>query len=309
MSKMKVIINPSAGHGYTRRVSPVIGEYLQTMGVPFDLVHTSRQGEAIEIARQAVADGFERIIAVGGDGTSHEVVNGLMSTRNGHVNGLLGCIPTGSGNDFAVMNGIPTDLRAACQLVVEGKPKVVDVGRVTIDGHITRYFDNTIGVGFDGLVVKETKRLKNLRGIALYLPAVLKTIFVSMRPPKAKIVYDGNMVQTTTLMTVVSNGPREGGAFLVAPNARCDDGLFDIVIAGNMSKLEMLAMIPRFLKGTHLTHRMVSLQKARNVVISSEDPLHIHVDGEIICDEAHHLEVEIIPQVLPLIAPPNNQHA
>jgi diacylglycerol kinase (ATP) len=303
MPKIKVILNPAAGRGYALKASPVIRQHFATLGADFDLVHTSAVGDAIRLARQALDDGFDTIVAVGGDGTSHEVINGMMQHTNGQIVGTLGCIPAGSGNDFAVMNGAPADLAAACQQIVEGATRVVDVGMVTIDGQLTRYFDNAVGVGFDGLVTMGCRKHKRLRGIALYLPVVLQTIFLGAPPPRVKIVYDGEVIEKASLMTVVSNGRREGGGFIVAPTARIDDGLFDLVIADAMPKLQMLGLIPSFLKGTHLGDPRITLKHAQHVVISSDDPLYLHVDGEVLCDVAHHVETRMFPGCLRMIAP------
>lgn len=305
MSKIKVIVNPLAGKGYAGKISPLIRKQFAKLGADFDLVHTTAPGEAIELARRAVEEGFDTVVAVGGDGTSHEVMNGLMLQAKGGIAGTLGCIPAGSGNDFAVMNGAPSDIEAACRLIVQGHTRLIDVGLLNIDGQIIRYFDNVAGIGFDALVTRECRKAKFLRGIALYLPVVLKTIFLSMRPPRTEIVYDGEMQCKTTLMICVANGPREGGGFFVAPHARCDDGHFDLLIAENMPKLGMLAMVPRFMKGTHLSHKLVEVKHSRHVVIRSEDPLYIHVDGEILCDEAHCIEARLIPSSLRMIAPQN----
>jgi diacylglycerol kinase (ATP) len=303
MPKFKIIVNPLAGRGYAAKAAPIIRQKFNALGADFDLVQTSAAGEAIRLAREALDAGFDTIVAVGGDGTSHEVVNGMMAHSNGQVVGTLGCIPAGSGNDFATMAGAPTDLDAACQLIVAGSTRVLDIGQVRLDDCIVRYFDNAVGVGFDGLVTMETRKAKHLRGMALYLPVVLKTIFLSMRPPRAEITFDGQTIRKTTLMTVIANGPREGGGFLVAPDAKCDDGLFDLMIADTMPKLGMLAMIPRFMKGTHVGHPLVSIQHVKDVSVRSEDPLYVHVDGEILCDEAHEVEIKMIPGCLRMIAP------
>jgi len=303
VSKIKLIVNPVSGRGYGRKACPLIRQYLSDLGADFDLVQTDAPGEAIHLARQALIDGFDTIVAVGGDGTSHEVVNGMMSGAKGPIVGTLGCIPTGCGNDFAVMNGAPTDLEEACRLIVAGKTRLVDIGRVTLDDRITRHFDNTVGIGFDGLVTMEARKFKRLRGMALYLLVVLKTIFLTMHPPWVEIEFDGHVIRQRVLMAVIANGPREGSSFWVAPGARYDDGLLDLVIAGTMSKLQMLAMVPKFMKGTHIHDRRVATERARHVIVSSEDPLYIHVDGEVLCEEAHRVEATLIPSCLRIIAP------
>ena len=307
MSKIKVIVNPNAGRGYGAQLSPRIAECLVERKVDFDLVHTRGPGHAIELAQQATEDGYDTIIAVGGDGTSHEVVNGLMAEANGAPVGTLGWVPAGSGNDFAAMNGTPTDLDAACDLVAQGSTRVVDVGHITIDGTIKRYFDNTVGIGFDGLVCMETYKHRNLRGMALYLPVVLKTIFLTLRPVRATITLDGRTLEPSNLMmVVVANGPREGGSFLVAPNALCNDGLFDVILVEQMSRLRMLSMVPRFMKGSHLSDRHISETRASHMIIRSEDPLYVHVDGEVFTDEAHEIELVTFPAALRVISPLGN---
>lgn len=303
MSKIKVIVNPLAGRGYASKISPLIRRQFAALDADFDLVHTASQGEAVHLTRRALDDGFDTIVAVGGDGTSHEVVNGMMAHADGQIIGTLGCIPAGSGNDFAVMNGAPIDVAKACRLIVEGATRVIDVGQVTIDDQDTRYFDNTVGIGFDGLVTIECRKHKHVRGMALYLPVVLKTVFLDMCPPRVDITYDGQTIHQTTLMTVISNGPREGGSFLVAPDASYDDGLFDLLCVETMPKLQMLGIIPRFMKGTHLDDKRVTLKKCRHVLVTSPDPLYLHADGEIICSEAHRVEARMIPGCLRIISP------
>ncbi|MHB0858341.1 MAG: diacylglycerol/lipid kinase family protein [Anaerolineae bacterium] len=303
MSKIKVIVNPQAGRGYAAKAAPSIHDFFSAHGADHDMVLTRAPGDAIALSRQAVEDGFDTVVAVGGDGTSHEVVNGLMAHLNGQPAGTLGCIPAGSGNDFALMNGAPVNILDACQQVLDGNTRLIDVGQVIIDGCITRYFDNVVGIGFDGMVTLETRKTSRLRGMALYLPAVLKTIFFSMKPPRVEILADGEEIALTTLMTVVANGPREGGGFLVVPHAKCDDGALDLMVARTMPKLRMLSMIPRFLKGTHTTDPHISFRKVSQVEIRSPDPLYIHVDGEILCEPAHRIQVRIIPLSLRMIAP------
>ena len=303
VSKIKLIVNPASGRGYGHKACPLIRQYLTELGADFDLVQTGASGEAIHLARQALNEGFDTIVAVGGDGTSHEVVNGMMSAARGPIVGTFGAIPTGCGNDFADMNGAPTDLEEACRLILVGKTRLVDIGRVTLDDRITRHFVNTVGIGFDGLVTMEARKFKRLRGMALYLPVVLKTIFLTMRPPRVEIEFDGQVIRQRILMAVIANGPREGSSFLVAPGARYDDGLLDLTIADTMPKLQMLAMVPKFMKGTHIHDSHVATKRARHLIVSSEDPLYIHVDGEVLCEEAHRVEATLIPSCLRIIAP------
>jgi len=298
---IKIILNPIAGRGYGARAEPELRRQLRGQGVEFDLVRTRRPSHAPQLAEQAVRDGFRVVVAAGGDGTTHEVVNGLMAAADGGLAGTLGIIPLGSGSDFANTVGLPPDLPGACQRLAAGDTCVVDVGRVSLPGQVPRYFDNTVNVGFGGIVTIESRKIKRLRGLALYLPVVLKTVFLLHQTPRVVIHYDDQELALPALMISVCNGPREGGGFYVAPQARPDDGLFDLCIAGEVSRLGMLGLIPHFLKGTHVGRAPITMARARRVTISSSDDLIAHVDGEVLCTDAHRIEFELLPRRLRVI--------
>lgn len=298
MRPTKVILNPIAGRGYGAKVEPELRRFLGAEGLDFDLVRTTRPWHAAELAEQAVGDGFEIIVAAGGDGTTHEVVNGLMAACGGGEAGTLGVIPIGSGSDFANTVGVPPDLQAACHRLAHGQARLVDVGQVTLPGRAPRYFDNTVGIGFDGIVTVEARKVKRLRGIALYLPVVLKTVFLSHESLLVTIEYDGQELVLPALMVCVANGSREGGSFLVAPQAQPDDGLFDLCIVREVSRLAMLGLVPHFMKGTHVGREPVTMARAGCVTISSPDDLVAHADGEVLCTDGHRLGFEILPRRL-----------
>ena len=308
-----VIVNPRAGRGYGAKAAPQIEQFLREQEIDFDMAHTTRHREAINMARQATLDGYETIIAAGGDGTYHEVINGVLaaSPDDGPGRSTVGVLPVGSGSDFAYAVGMPPDLKDACARLAQGQTKTVDLGRVTVDVPLegepsTRYFDNTVGMGFDGVVTEECQKFKHLRGMALYLPAVLKTIFVTLRPARSEITYRINesapqKIQSTVLMATVCNGPREGGGFFVAPGARNDDGLLDVCVADMVSRLKILGLVPHFMKGTHVDKPNVRMLQSTHVVIESPDPMIAHADGEMICTDAHRIECEILPARLRVI--------
>jgi diacylglycerol kinase (ATP) len=320
---MYVIVNPIAGKGYGAKAVVQIQECLRKHGLQFDLVTTTRAGEAIELARQAMEDGYETIVAAGGDGTYQEVISGMLAGSDDEIVGNLGIIPVGSGCDFSWTVGVPPDLAEACAHLAAGQTRIVDVGKVTVDAidagsaaeapsppqSATRYFDNAVGIGFDGVVTAECRKFKRLHGLPMYLVAVLKTVFLSFKPPRSVIEYeaDGQGVQApsdapeptmrrlekTVLMATVCNGQREGGGFHVAPNAVNDDGRFDLCLADNIPRLQILGMIPHFMKGTHVDKQPVTMLRSRHVIISSPDPLIAHADGEMISTNAHRIECEV----------------
>jgi diacylglycerol kinase (ATP) len=301
--RYKVIVNPIAGRGYGERSIPQIEALLTAHGLDFDLVRTCWAGEAIEIARGAVLDGYDTVVAAGGDGTYQEVINGMLlavpeAAFDGHVVGNLGILPVGSGCDLSWTLGVPPGLEEACARLAQNETKLIDVARITVDGE-TRYFDNTVGIGFEGVVTVEARKVKHLRGMALYLPVVLKSIFHSLKPVRATLEYDREgeieRLEGSFLMVDICNGGRAGGAFLIAPDAESDDGLLDICIAPQISRLRMLALVPHFLRGTHVNQPEVTLFRTSRIRIISQDGLFAHADGELLCTDARRIECEVLP--------------
>jgi diacylglycerol kinase (ATP) len=306
MSRIKIILNPVAGRGYGARSELEIRSFLEAEGADFDLVLTQGFWHAAELAQQAVGDGFDLIVAAGGDGTVHEVVNGMMATARDDIGGdvgvigTLGTLPVGSGSDFAHNVGVPSDLQGACWRLIHGQMRVIDIGRVSVDDQPAKYFGNTINVGFGGTVTVEARKVKWVRGMALYLPVVLKTVFLA-RSPRMTVKYNDQEVTMPMLMVTVGNGAREGGGFFCTPDAQPDDGLLDLCIAEAVGKLTQLSLVPRFMDGSHKDHPAVTMTRTKHAIITSPDNLIAHVDGEMLCTEAHRLEFEILPQRLRVV--------
>ena len=301
MKPVKIILNPVAGKGYSAKAESKIRQYLTEEELEYDLIHTERIWHAAELAEQAVRDGFEIVVAVGGDGTTNEVVNGLIAASEQGNDAIMGFIPTGSGSDFMSNVGIPSNLRDACHRLAHGQTRLVDIGKVSMPGMTSRYFDNQLGIGFDGIVTVEAKKFKRLRGTALYLPVVLKSVFIASNAPLVTIEYDDHKMTVSAMQISVVNGAREGGAFYMAPDAKLDDGLFDLCIADISGKLAMFGIIPHFMKGTHVTRKGITMARTKKAIITSEDNLISHFDGELLCTKGHRIECEIVPQRLQVL--------
>jgi YegS/Rv2252/BmrU family lipid kinase len=295
---IKVILNPAAGRGYGGRAEPTLRQCLENEAVDFDLVRTEAPGHATELAQYAARDGFEMVVAAGGDGTANEVINGLMAASQAAGVPKMGVIPAGSGSDFASGIGLPIDLQEACHRIAHSQCKAIDLGRVTVAGQEPRYFGNVVGVGFDGAVLIETLKMRHLRGLALYLLAVLKTIFLNFKAPMTTVTYDEQEMVLPAMLVSVTNGPREGGGFFIAPDAEPDDGLFDLCIAHEVDRLTILRLLPHFIRGTHVDLEPITMARARQVNISSPEGLIAHVDGEVLCTDAPWIRCEILPSVL-----------
>ncbi len=297
MKEIMVIANPVAGHGNGAKVLPALRHHLTEEGLDFDLVCTTRSLEAIELARRAVADGYRTIVAAGGDGTTHEVLNGLRAAiDDNQVAGTLGIIPFGSGNDIAHMVGIPENLRGACRCLAEGQTMVIDMGRLD-----DRYFANNVGMGFDAMVSIVSRRIKYLHGFPMYFLAVLQTVFIYYKAPTVSITHDDQTTTQPILMATIGNGTRHGGGFLVTPLAEVDDGWLDLCIAREISRLRILALIPHFVRGTHVDKPPVTMLRCKRAVVTCDTGLAVHIDGEIYAEAASRLEIEILPKRLRVV--------
>jgi diacylglycerol kinase (ATP) len=300
--KVKLILNPMADMGNAWKVAndlrPIVAEHGNA-----DWSGTVYPTHATELARQAALDGYERVVAVGGDGTVHEVVNGLMQIP-AERRPTLGIVPVGSGNDFAHAAGVPLRPDYALQQALKGEAQPVDIGVLRDSRGREEYWDNTIGIGFDTIVTIRSHRLPVLRGFLMYLTAVIQTIILNFVPAHLDIQTDQEAWADDILMLTVCNGPREGGGFLLAPAARVDDGTFQYATVRKISRPMMLRLIPEVMKGTHGRFSCVRMGDLTRLTLASDRPLYIHTDGEIFTDFASNLreiEVGILPAALSVV--------
>ena len=301
----RFIVNPIAGRGAGALALPEIESFAHSHNIAFDIIQTERPGHAIELARDAVAAERNVVVAVGGDGTANEVLNGLMLARHAGLTGTtMGLLSIGRGNDFAYWMGIPQGLEAGLQTLLQNSIREVDVGRVTGGLYPNgRYFGNGVGIGFDAVVGFEALKLKRLHGFVNCLVAALKTIFLYFHAPRMHIQIDGETIIQPSLMVSIMNGRRMGGGFMMAPTASPEDGLFDLCIAGQVSRLGILGLIPRFMKGTQATHPAIKTRQSRAVhVVTLEGVLPAHADGETLCTEGRELTIELLPGQLEIIS-------
>nr|MBC7245227.1 diacylglycerol kinase family lipid kinase [Chloroflexota bacterium] len=304
MYQYKVIVNPIAGRGAGERAIPLIKQLLKGYGLDFDLIRTERPWHAAELAQQAVADGYEVVVAVGGDGTANEVLNGLMLAKQaGLGTATMGYISVGRGNDFGFGVGVPAGVEAGCKVLQQGYRRLIDVGRV--EGGLYpqgRYFGNGVGIGFDAVVGFEAVKMKYLTGFPNYLVAALKTIFLYYRAPQVQIEYNEEDITQLSLMISIMNGRRMGGAFMMAPQAQIDDGLLDLCIAAQTSRPRIFALIPQFMKGTQSSQPEIKTARTNRIVVTAlEGVLPAHADGETLCTEGKRLAVELLPRQIEII--------
>jgi YegS/Rv2252/BmrU family lipid kinase len=218
---------------------------------------------------------------------------------------ILGVVPIGSGNDFAHALGMPTDPeRAMFQVLNGGQVSSIDLGLLIDEQGRKEYFDNTLGIGFDTIVTIRSHKLPLLRGFLMYFTAVLQTILLNHNPARMRLNFDDQKLEQENLMVVICNGPREGGGFMIAPQAKIDDGILEYAIVRKIGRGMMFRLLPEFMKGTHGNFQQVKMGKCKKVSLESDRPLYIHTDGEIFTgfgSNVKKITVEILPGALKVV--------
>lgn len=259
---------------------------------------------AIDLARQAAEEGCDMVIAMGGDGTVHEVMSGLMQVP-AEKRPVMGVVPIGSGNDFAYSIGITQKADHALAHALKAEMiKPVDIGVMTDEHGRKEYFDNTLGIGFDAVVTIRSHTLPIVKGFLMYLTAVIQTILLNHHPAQLKIETDKEKWETNALMVTLCNGPREGGGFMLSPDSKNNDGTMEFVIVNKVSRLMMFRLVPEFMSGTHMRFKQVRMGEYKKFSLSSDSPLYIHADGEIFTSFGSNLKnvnFEILPQALKVV--------
>ena len=297
----KLIINPNADLGRAWRWGSDLRSVVEEFGGA-DWTGTVYPTHATELARQAAEDGYELVISVGGDGTTHEVINGLMQVP-AERRPRLGIVPVGTGNDFASNVGIQTQPAKAMRQVFTGEPKFIDIAQVETGSRL-EYWDNTLGIGFDAKATIHSRNVPVLSGFLVYLIATIQTIMLNHDPALIHFESDQETWQEKNLLVVLCNGPREGGGFHVAPGALVDDGWLDYAAIRSVSRPMMFRLIPEVMNGTHGRFSQVRLNKFKELKITSDRPLVIHTDGEIFAGfgtDVRELSVKVLPSALEVI--------
>lgn len=296
--RVKVILNSRSGRGRVREQTDIISTLGRRYG-DLDIFPTRQSRHATELAAAAVDEGYDLVAAAGGDGTVHEVVNGLM--RGDRAALPLGIIPIGSGNDLAFGLGFREEAEEAVQRIFTGTPRALDLARVTDDRGKTEVFANNLGIGFDAIVVMRTETITRLHGFAMYFAAVLQTILFYYHTPYLEIAFDGEVINQRSLFLYGGLGPRGGGGFLLTPDAKWDDGLIDTCLVNPVGRVTMFKMLSSAMKGTHVTSRHVTMRQNREIIVKSSSPMPIQLDGEMFAyprDNVSRVTITSLPAAL-----------
>lgn len=299
---VRVILNPTAGGGRAGRAAAAIERELAGRGIVADVVLTRARGHATELAAEAAPD-HDLVVAAGGDGTIHEVANGLLAVAAEQRRARLAVLPIGTGNDFAKLLG-GHRLEHAFDCILRGAPRELDVGLVRWRDH-SEYFINGMGTGIDVEVVRQIARLPRFRGITGYLIGVLRALRV-FEPIRARLRVDGVDVDGRVMIVGVGNGVSQGGGFYITPAATPDDGRLDLCVIDEMSLPRVLVTLPRLLRGRHVNLSSVHMMTFEHLEIETDAPLFFQLDGELREPAGvHRLTVDVLRGALPVAGRPD----
>ena len=269
MATVALLANPRAGRGRGARWAGPVREALAAAGLDVLVLAGESGAESTALATGAAADGVDAVVAVGGDGLVHCVVQALAGT------GVpLGIVPAGGGNDLAGALGVPADPQAAVAVVAAGRTRTIDLGRT--DGGV--WWAGVLNAGVDSAVAARAERMRRPRGPLRYdLAAWVEILHRHAHP--MRITLDGAVLERTVTLVAVGNSSRYGGGMLITPDARLDDGVFDVVVADAMPRHRLARLKPRLRAGTHVRDPLVAVHRAATVTLDAPDLL-AYADGE-----------------------------
>ena len=267
---LKVIYNPYAGRGRARRHVAYAEERLRARGARVDLESSTDPDDLVRIASESSRAGYDRVVIVGGDGSLNLALREFDLER-----GTLGLIPTGSGDDFAKVLGIPRDVRRACDAIIDGSAREVDVALA----NGKRYL-GVAGFGFDSEVAAFANRnVKWLRGSAVYLYAIFR-VLPKFTPHLVRMRQDNGAREMPIMFACVGNSRQYGGGIRITPDAKVDDGLLDLCIVHETTRVELLKTLPKAYTGAHVKSPFVEMSRGRDFHFETERPLDVYADGE-----------------------------
>jgi diacylglycerol kinase (ATP) len=294
-TKTRIIVNPNAGSaGDAEQLAGMLGREPDT-----EVLFTEREGDGEALARAALEEGAELIVAAGGDGTLNEVLNGLAGDFGA---ARLGLLPLGTGNDFARSINVPAELDAALALLKAGRTQRIDVAKASFkDG--CRCFLNMSAGGFSGVVSEKADEAKDLWGPLAYMRGALDA-FPELTAFEVALTLSGaESLRISTYSIVISNGRFVAAGIPVAPQARLDDGLLDVMIAPATTIPKLALLVPQILLGRHLDSDLLLFRKATSIEILSDPPMAFNVDGEILAEEPALFAV--LPRALEMVVGPD----
>ena len=285
---LRMIVNPNAGKKKGAAVAEQAASLLQAAGIDIEVVLTEEAGHAVALASQTDGAKVDGVIAVGGDGTLFEVVNGLLQ-RNASVSIPVGQIPVGTGNSFIKDLGIES-VEDAVEKIVSGNLRKIDLGRFSCsDG--TYHFVNILGAGFVSNVASRAHQYKKL-GAFSYVLGVFGEL-AALKATPFRIDIDGETYEREAIFVEICNSRLTGGNMIMSPDSTLDDGLLDVVIVSKITRRKLLRLFPTLFKGTHVNNESVEVIRGKHITVESAEPLGLNIDGETF--GLTPLEIDVVP--------------
>ncbi len=297
------VVNPASANGSTRRRWPEIAHRAAELGLTGESLLSERPGHAGELARRAAEGGARLVVAVGGDGTVNEVVNGLLAVDGDCPE--LAVIPRGTGTDFVRHFGIPTKLEGAVEVALSGGTRPIDAGRIRYRSwsgeNVTTHFVNSASAGMSGAVAQRANASsKALGGKASFLYATL-AVFARWHASEMEVEVDAERRSGLMYDAIVANCRYLGGGMAMTPDAVPDDGLLDVLLIGDITRRDLALTLPKVYRGTHLPHPKAEALRGSRVAVRSDTPLPVELDGEQ--PGTTPATFEVLPRALRLRAP------
>jgi YegS/Rv2252/BmrU family lipid kinase len=269
------LVNPASAAGATGRRWAAIQRRAAAAGLEGDVLFSERPGHLAELAREAATGGERLLVVVGGDGSVHEVANGIAELEGVEI----AVIPRGTGWDFARSQGIPHRLESAIQIARNGRARTIDLGRATYrDGR--SIFANVASAGMSGAIARRANETtKALGGKVSYLAATL-SVFRRWQAGEMRVTVDGEERSGRMHDVIVALGPYLGGGMKMCPDADPSDGKFDVLLIGNLDKRDLVLTLPKIYRGTHLPHPKAEILRGATVTIDADEPIPVQLDGE-----------------------------
>jgi diacylglycerol kinase (ATP) len=290
MERFFAIVNPAAGGGRSSKLAAPAIARLREGGLAIDVIASTGPGHAVELAREAFKQGYRRFIAVGGDGTAHEILNGAFTSGAAGERLSLGLLPLGTGNSF-LRDFTPVGAEDSLQAILAGRKRPVDLLRLThAAGQI--YSFNLLSVGFTADVAALTNRhFKPLGPLGYLLGVFFRVVQLRRRSFDVRCDDDKDWDQRRCLFLTFNNSKYTGGTMLIAPQADSTDGFIEFVRWGPIGRLGLLRMLPKLYDGTHLMHPLASRRAVRHVDFNVSVPIDVMIDGETLVLECRSLDV------------------
>ena len=292
-----LFLNPTAGRGRAGKREARILALLGEPGFPVEVHRSTAVGDLEEQVRSSVDQGAGRIVVVGGDGSIHEATNGIMRARR---SAALGIIPSGTGNDFAKASDIPLEWELATRNLAKRiagneASKGIDVGKIN-----DRFFANGAGIGFDAKVTQIARSYRLPIGDLVYLLAIFRAMIDGIATPRMRIAAAETIWDGPLTLANIANGPWIGGMFHIAPGAKNDDGVFDLLIAAPVSRSRIITLLPKLMTGRHMHEKEIVREPVSQVVVECSEPVASHLDGEV-QPLQERFEIELLPRRLQLL--------